>query len=189
MGYPEILVLRHGETEWNSQGRLQGEQDSPLTEVGEQQAARQQAILAQLGPERYVWRSSPQGRAWKTARIALQGADVEIVQDPRLREVEMGRWSGCRRDDLMRDNPGLFEQDGLGWYDLAPDGEGLAALAERCQAVLSDLSVPTGLITHGITSRVLRCLAQGLPWEALDQVGGGQGVVYRIRDGQSELLA
>ena len=66
---PELYLLRHGETEWNVQGRLQGRLDSPLTERGQEQARRQAELLAAL-PPMAAW-ASPAGRAVATARIAL----------------------------------------------------------------------------------------------------------------------
>ena len=180
---PPLYVLRHGETEWNVAGRLQGAMDSPLTEKGRVQARAQGGIVTRLGLTDVAWRVSPQGRALQTAAL-IRGAEIPSAeQDARLREIEMGDWTGKARADIAQANPALFESDGLAWYDHAPGGEGLAALAARAADVLSDIEVPTLIVTHGITSRVLRCLATHRPWEELDQVGGGQGVVYEIRDG------
>ncbi len=188
MSFPELLVLRHGETEWNLAERLQGGLDSPLTETGHAQARRQNEILHAFDPVGWDWFSSPQGRAMATAEIAAQGRDVPIIPEPRLREIGMGDWSGAVRSDLVAEFPHLFETDGLGWYDHAPGGEGLLALEQRVAAFLSTLTRPSVLVTHGITSRMIRSLAQGLPGEAFETVGGGQGVVYHLRDGKSRLL-
>ena len=82
--YPELLILRHGETEWNREGRMQGALDSPLTYVGRAQALAQGAALraAGIGPVR--WFSSPQGRALETARLA--SGEARVTADDRLRE-------------------------------------------------------------------------------------------------------
>jgi hypothetical protein len=75
---PEVLVLRHGQTEWNAEGRLQGHLDSPLTEKGLRQAQRQNEILQPYDLTGFRFISSPQGRAHMTAQIALAGLAAEI---------------------------------------------------------------------------------------------------------------
>ncbi|MFK7753732.1 MAG: histidine phosphatase family protein [Sedimentitalea sp.] len=187
MHCPEFLVLRHGETEWNRMGRMQGALDSPLTPKGRQQAARQGDILRRFGTADWSFLSSPQGRARATAEIAL-GPDAGIIEDARLAEITVGDWTGIARDTLMAQHPHLFENGDLGWYDHAPGGEGLAGLAMRCESFLKQLQGPSVIVTHGITSRVLRCFAQGLPYDAFETLNGGQGVVYHLKDGVSTLL-
>ncbi|NRB04690.1 MAG: histidine phosphatase family protein [Rhodobacteraceae bacterium] len=183
-----ILVLRHGETEWNVVGRLQGALDSPLTERGVEQAIRQKAILGDLDLNGWHWRVSPLGRTVRTAEIVLDGPVPDACLDDDLKEIAMGDWTGVVRTEIAKANPELFEADGLAWYDHAPGGEGLRALAARSQALLDGLTAPTVLVTHGITSRVLRCLATARPWEEFDQIGGGQGVVYRVENGVQRML-
>lgn len=188
MTYPDLLVLRHGETEWNKAGRLQGHLDSPLTALGEAQARRQGEILAAFGAdENWRWLTSPQGRARRTAEIAKGGGGARSGMDERLAEIGIGPWAGRMRDDLMSAHPELFKDNPLHWYDRVEGGEGVRALAARLSSLLEELDQPTVLVTHGITSRVLRCLATGQPWDAYVDVGGGQGVVYHIRNGESEM--
>ncbi len=185
---PPILVLRHGETEWNREGRMQGVLDSPLTERGIEQAQRQNAILRAFGVSDWNWYASPQGRAAHTAQIALEGNGTGLTSDARLREISLGDWTGLTRTELSERNPVLFETDGLAWYDHAPNGEGLAALADRTRAFLEELQGPSVIVTHGITSRVLRCWALGLPYEAFEDLEGGQGVAYHVENQVSRRL-
>ena len=187
--YPDILILRHGETEWNRAGRMQGDQDSPLTDTGRAQARRQGVLLAASGCDGYQWFSSPQGRAWQTATLAnLNGA--QITPDARLAEITTGDWTGQSFDDIRAQAPHLFElDDSLHWYDHAPGGEGLASVAARTLAFLETLNGASVIVTHGITSRILRCHLLGQPWETFDQLEGGQGVIYRIRKRQQERLS
>ncbi len=184
----EIYVLRHGETEWNRQGRMQGALDSPLTERGRQHARDQGRILQGCNLNGFSWFSSPQGRSIATAELAAPS--VKPIEDARLVEISVGDWDGATRADMQRAAPHVFELDEeLGWYDYAPNGEGFDRLEKRCRSFLDDLTGPAVIFTHGITSRFLRCLAQGLPIEAFADVDGGQGVIYRILDGkQSKLI-
>ncbi len=187
--YPDLLILRHGETIWNREGRMQGEQDSPLTDAGRAQARHQGALMAAFGCAGFTWFSSPQGRAWQTAELAnTQGAPV--TADARLVEITMGDWSGLPFDTIRSQAPHLFEPDeGLGWYDHAPGGEGLAAVALRTRSFLDALSGPAVVVTHGITSRILRCHLLGQPWESFDTLEGGQGVIYHVSKRQQQTLS
>lgn len=178
-GAPELFILRHGETEWNRAGRMQGGLDSPLTARGAAQAEAQGRILRAFGIGGIGWISSPQGRARQTAEIA-RGAGVET--DDRLREIGMGDWAGLLREEIAASVPDLFAPDAapLAWYGHAPGGETLDAVAARVAAFLATLDGPRVVVTHGITSRMLRCAALGLPPEMFRHLEGGQGVVYRI---------
>jgi broad specificity phosphatase PhoE len=189
MNYPDLLILRHGQTEWNLAKRVQGELDSPLTPLGRAQAAAQGRLLASFGIAGWdVW-TSPQGRAADTAQIAL-GPVAALRHDPRLAEITMGHWSGLYRHDIAAEVPHLFEtQDDLALYDHAPDGEGLEALYTRTGSFLAELTRPSVIVTHGITSRMLRCHALGLDAGAFDKLPGGQGVVFHLSGGQQTLLS
>ncbi|MEO9895686.1 MAG: histidine phosphatase family protein [Paracoccaceae bacterium] len=183
----EIYVLRHGETEWNKAGRMQGALDSPLTEKGRRQAADQGKILDRCNLTGFTWFSSPQGRSIATAALAVPNVTPEL--DSRLAEISVGDWDGADRAEMQKAAPHVFELDAeLEWYDHAPGGEGFDALETRCRSFLNDLSGPAVIFTHGITSRFLRCLAQGLPIEAFSDVDGGQGIIYRILDGKQTKL-
>ncbi len=187
--YPELLILRHGETEWNRAGRMQGALDSPLTDRGRAQARAQGDILRDFGIETWSAFASPQGRAAATAEIAL-GQTHAITLDPRLVEIDIGRWNGEMKTQIMADAPHLFDDpDGMIWYDQAPGGEGLAGLEARAAQFLNDLTGPCVVVTHGITSRVMRCILLGRAAEEFDQMPGGQGVVYHLRDGVQKQLS
>jgi len=184
MPVPDLLILRHGETEWNAENRMQGWLDSPLTARGLAQAEAQRVTLVGLDLAGYAFRSSPQGRAFHTAAIALAGIAERIETDPRLCEIDVGEWSGLRRED-MAPNVLLTEmpEGSLEIYDHAPGGEGFAALRDRCASFLADLTGPTVIVTHAVTSRMLRLVALDLPMDEIDDLPGGQGVVYRVAGG------
>ena len=166
---PPLFILRHGETAWNRIGRLQGRRDSPLTEMGLRQAARQGALLRELAPGLPA-RSSPQGRAMETARAA----GLDPTPDPRLAEISLGAWEG-------RDLSEIAPPPGIGWKFAAPGGETRAALEARLRGLLADLDGPAILVTHGVASICLRGLLLGLP--DLDRLEDPQGTVHRIANG------
>ena len=185
MTFPEIYILRHGQTEWNAENRMQGALNSPLTPQGAADAARQGAILAQRDLTGFQFWCSPQGRAVQTAGIALARIAAHIRTDDRLREIGVGDWAGLLRDTLpMPDGPDPVAAQ----YAMAPNGEGFTALTARCEAFLTDLRAPAVLVTHGITSRVLRRILAGEAAIAVATAHGGQGRVYHIKDGIQQLL-
>lgn len=181
----DLYILRHGETEWNLTGRLQGRFDSPLTQRGVAQSETQRAILARCDLASHCVISSPQGRAVATAKIALAGLIDTFATDPALSEIGLGDWAGQIRADMIASSGA---RDGFDLYEQAPGGEGFAALRHRCEGFLDRLSGPAVLVTHGITSRMLRLILTGRPTSDLRKIGGGQGVVYRLRGGVQERL-
>ncbi|MCF2903720.1 histidine phosphatase family protein [Octadecabacter sp. CECT 8868] len=185
MTYPELYILRHGETEWNAENRMQGWLNSPLTAKGQRDAARQGEILRGLDLEGFSFWSSPSGRAFQTAGLACGVLAESIHTDIRLREIGVGEWSGRLRLDLpMPDGP----DPELAQYEMAPGGEGFAAVTDRAAAFLADLKGPAVLITHGITSRAIRSIVAREHALANPSIHGGQGCVYHLKDGVQKLL-
>lgn len=190
----ELFVLRHGETTWNREGRMQGHLNAPLTELGVEQAVTQRNIMAEQNLSGFCVLSSPSGRAVETAAIALGPLVTEITTDTDLREVGVGEWTGRLRAELIDPTEWQVTADGvLELYDMAPGGEGLAGLEARCARFLARLEGPHVLVTHGITSRMIRALALGhgpnVTLAMLSEMPGGQGVVYHVKDGQQKRLS
>lgn len=183
--YPELYILRHGQTEWNAQGRMQGALNSPLTPQGEAEAAKQGEILQGLDLNGFHFICSPQGRAVQTAGIALARVADFVVTDPRLAEITVGEWSGLLRDDLPLED---VEDPYMAQYEAAPGGEGLAGVRVRAAAFLADLKGPAVLVTHGVTSRVLRSMVVGDAALQPSSIHGGQGVIYHLKDGVQKVL-
>ena len=183
---PELYILRHGETVWNREGRMQGALDSPLTDLGQAQARAVGGLLARFDLAGHSHYCSPLGRARATACLAF---DRTPILDPRLREIEVGQWSGLTRQEILARWPGMTEEeDMLDFYARAPEGERFDALWDRVCAFLADLPGPAVIVTHGVTSRFLRTAALGLSPADLNRVPGGQGVVFRLRNGGHEVL-
>lgn len=185
MTYPELYILRHGQTEWNAENRMQGWLNSPLTKKGHADAARQGKILSGRDLTGFEFWSSPSGRAFQTAGIACGPIAQSIHTDIRLREIGVGDWSARLRDELpMPTGP----DPELAQYEMAPGGEGFAAVSARAAAFLNDLTGPAVIVTHGITSRALRSLVAGDTALENPSVHGGQGCVYHLANGIQALL-
>lgn len=187
--FPELYILRHGETEWNALGRMQGGLNSALNAQGKAQAARQAEILAAVDLTGFDVLSSPQGRAFETAAIALARRVSHLRTDDRLAEIGVGEWSGRLRSELAEGAADFDGPDGaLDLYEMAPGGEGFPALEVRCATFLASLTRPSVLVTHGITSRMLRAIVTGKGRGGLAEMGGGQGVVFHLLNGVQKRL-
>jgi broad specificity phosphatase PhoE len=189
-----ILLVRHGETEWNLERRYQGRLDSPLTERGVAQAHAGGRLIGSLPDAAFVRIvASPLGRALRTAQIIrehlVSGPDLMI--DNRLREISVGSWDGLTYSDVALRSPGIF--DGAGrhdWYFRSPDGDTYEAFAARVAEWLREAVEQRLLVavTHGIVSRVLRGLYAGLPREVALVLPVPQDKVFRLSGGVIEEL-
>ncbi len=188
--YPDLYVLRHGQTVWNAEDRQQGQRDSPLTDKGRAQATAQGAILrdAGLAQTDITCFTSPLGRASATAEIALAAIGRVATHDDRLKEISFGAWEGLTATEICAGYPGSEELDPWDWHFAAPGGESLASLTARLTDFLDHLTGPAVIVTHGITSRALRGLWLGLGSDGMAQIGGGQGVVYHLSEGRQSRL-
>lgn len=106
-----LFVTRHGETEWNLEGRIQGQKDSKLTELGETQAKWLGAKLCQERIDAIV--SSSSGRAFRTAELIRGNMPLEIIKSDALREMYLGPWEGMRHTEISERFP--VEQENL-WH-------------------------------------------------------------------------
>ncbi len=184
---PDLYILRHGETIWNREGRMQGHLNAPLTPLGREQALRQGALLAARDLTGFAYYTSPLARAVQTAALALGDIADEIRTDDRLKEIDVGAWQGRLRSDFA---PGVRHDgsDGdLTIYARAP-GEGLVGVAARAQDFLNSRTRPSVVVCHGIISRFLRCAALDLPENAWSELPGGQGNVFYLSKGRMEEL-
>lgn len=183
----DMYILRHGETLWNVEGRMQGGLDSPLTGRGRDQARQQGEILRREGADGLPVLCSPQARALETARIALPGCVP--VSDDRLAELGMGDWQGRTLSEIRSHMPdALPHPSSFLWKFSAPAGETIAQMRARVAAFAREAPDDCIVITHGVTSQFLRGHLLGLDLEGTDALGDRQGVVYRIRDGVPEVL-
>jgi probable phosphoglycerate mutase len=191
-----IYLIRHGRTEFNLEGRFQGHGDSPLTDLGLQQAQANGALLKRLIDDPSGWRldCSPLGRAAHTARIIAEVAGLAApIPDDRLREVALGSWEGLTEEDISIAYPGAAR--GATRYDIffrSPDGEGFEALRARLKSWLDEALAdprPRIAVSHGVAGRVLRGLYAGLDREVMLRLPAPQDSVFRLEHGRIEQIA
>ncbi|MEM5773904.1 MAG: histidine phosphatase family protein, partial [Anaerolineaceae bacterium] len=163
----ELWLVRHGETIWNQEGRLQGSIDIELNEGGVEQARR---LAEQLKDTEFqsIY-SSPLKRAHKTAEMIAACAGQTVQVDPRLVEVRMGEWEGMRSVDIRRQYPELVAiRDADPVYAPVPGGETVQQLAVRVNQAADEISKrhprgPVLIVSHGLSIAVLICLVREIP--------------------------
>jgi len=166
---PTIYFIRHGETDWNLEGRLQGQKDIPLNDLGRVQAEEAGLRLRSVCPhhEDLAYVASPMRRTRDTMEI-LRGAIGLQPQgyrvDERLVEITFGAWEGMTWKEVRRAEPqlaALRERDK--WNYVPPGGgESYAMLADRIRPVLDDLTRDTVVVAHGGVARAFLSLCCGI---------------------------
>ena len=191
---PTIILVRHGETVFNREGRIQGHLDSPLTIKGTEQACRAGLAIRRLIGDARGWRvvSSPLGRCAQTTGILCEMAGLDAAAatfDHRLKEVDTGSLSGRLKAELP---PELTGGSGLGhWVFRSPDGESHAAVSARLAAWLAGVAPDDKLVvvSHGIAGRILRGLVLGQPADAAMGGDSPQDAVFVLSQGRVERVA
>ncbi|WP_281705098.1 histidine phosphatase family protein [Aeromonas taiwanensis] len=182
-----IMVLRHGETLFNAQQKLQGHCNSALTDRGIAQAKSVGLRLAQhLTGRPYRVYASDLGRAMQTAAIVCAELNYpadEIVPEPRVREFSLGRWEQCTIPELLAAQPDLLER--RDWYLQAPGSESCDAVRTRLHNWLASLPEEQDVVvvSHGLTGIVLRGMLLGLDDEATWQQDLPQDAFFIIEAG------
>jgi len=185
---PVIYYIRHGETDWNIEGRLQGHQDIPLNARGRAQAAHCGDILRDLfaaksiDPAGIDYVASPLGRARQTMELARREialpADGYRI-DPRLIEISFGTWEGFTIAQLRhRDPQRIAQREHDKWHFVAPGGESYKTVAERMRAWYDGLSRDVVVSAHGGTARGLMASLGIAKPAAAPLIDIAQGVVY-----------
>ena len=172
-----LLVLRHGQSEWNAVGRWQGQADPPLSEEGRLQAA---GAGLQLGTFDAIWASDLQRASWTAGIIAEIIGIGPVLLDPRLRETHVGPWEGLTHDEVNTGWPGFLDThqrpEGFEPYDDA---------AARMTAAFVDIAAasPGGevlVVSHGGVIRAVRRML-GAPDAKMPNLGGSW---FSVEDGQ-----
>nr|WP_318383076.1 2,3-diphosphoglycerate-dependent phosphoglycerate mutase GpmB [uncultured Enterobacter sp.] len=163
----QVYLVRHGETQWNAERRIQGQSDSPLTAKGEQQAWQVAERVKSLGITHII--ASDLGRTRHTAKIIADACDCDIILDSRLRELDMGVLEQRHIESLTEEEEGWRRQLVNGTAEgRIPDGESMQELSDRMHAALATcLELPEGsrplVVSHGMALGCLVSTILGLP--------------------------
>ncbi len=187
-----IVLVRHGETDWNRDNRFQGHADPPLNDAGRAQA---RTLASELKTQTYgAAYTSPLRRAAETAAIITSELRLEAVPDPALKEVDLGPWSGLTRTEVEERYPEGFArwlEYGHGW----DDGETYDELGERVVTGLLNIGArhsgtPVLAVTHGGPMRSALAAAEGVPFDvarrSIHVIGNCAVVRLAVRDGKLE---
>jgi probable phosphoglycerate mutase len=161
-----ILLARHGETDWNREGRFQGWADPPLNATGRAQAVDLSVQL--MAEELAAVYSSPLRRAYETAEVVAASRGLEPVTVDALREVDVGSWSGLSRAEIEQRFPEQYARwldYGQGWED----GETYEQLVDRVVGALQELAEARDgqrilAVTHGGPMRAASAFADRLSY-------------------------
>jgi len=160
----EVLLARHGETDWNRESRFQGHADPPLNDLGRRQASE---LADALGHEELAAvYSSPLRRALETAEVVAARHELTAIPVEGLREVDVGSWQGLTRDEVEHRFPEQFDrwlEYGQGW----DDGESYEQMGLRVLAALQELAARHDggrivALTHGGPIRAALAQAAGI---------------------------
>jgi broad specificity phosphatase PhoE len=159
-----LLLVRHGETDWNRDGRWQGHSDTHLNESGREQAAR---LADELDGVDVIY-SSDLARARETAEIVAERVDLPVHLDPRLRERSFGAWEGKTGPEIESEFAAAHAQ----WLAGGPgadDAEPFAEFAARVESFLAEVVArhpdeTVLIVAHGGSIRVIHARAQGVDY-------------------------
>jgi broad specificity phosphatase PhoE len=194
-----LYMLRHGETAWNTERRMQGSKNSDLTPRGRVQAlAMGRTLKAELErePGPTIFLRSPLGRTRETSEIVgreLGIASAEWREDIRLAELSYGTWEGFSWAEIEIDHPTAladWRADPHGYCP--PGGETHIDLRRRCEAVLTEIATSgtrTVVVSHGVSGAVVRGLNLGLDARAMFVLEKPQDAFFRLLAGQEERIA
>jgi broad specificity phosphatase PhoE len=189
----KLYFVRHGETDWNAERRLQGRRDIPLNALGRKQAARSGELLANLlaisgaTPQQFAFTASPLSRARETMEIMRAELGVppqDYAIDARLAELSFGKWEGLTYKEVRAlDRSVLATRERDKWNFQPPGGESYAQLLVRVREWHDGMTGDAIIAAHGGVARALLVLyAVKSPAEApLGDVA--QGVVYEFAPG------
>jgi probable phosphoglycerate mutase len=185
-----LLLVRHGETDWNRDGRWQGGSDTRLNELGREQA---RALAGELDGSIDVLYSSDLARASETAEIVAERLGLEVRLDPRLRERSFGSWEGLTSPEIEERFPDAHRRWQAGEGPGADDAEPFDAFADRVSGFLTDVldrhpAESVLIVSHGGSIRVIHALAAGLDYvrdhRSIPAVPNCAVARYAVRDGK-----
>ncbi len=193
MAPPFIYFIRHGQTDWNVEGRLQGQTDIALNDIGREQAHRNGVALGAhfksegIDPTDIDFVASPLGRARETMEIARAAIGLDPAAyaiDAAIAEVNFGIWEGSTYDEIrIRDAAAYAARKADKWGYQPPNGESYAMMSKRVRHWYDSLARATVAVAHGGTSRALRGFLLDVDTRQRPRQDAPQDRVFRIRSG------
>lgn len=190
-----LIFIRHGQTNWNREGRLQGSQDIPINETGVWQATRNGRRLKGVFEDEafdlndFTFVCSPLGRCLRTMGLVREGLGLDpengFARDDRLREITFGSWESNTFEELRAEDAAAVDtREGDKWSFVPPGGESYEILSARIAPWLESLDRPTIAVSHGGVSRAVRGLLFDLPTYETPRLDVPQDKIYLVQDGQ-----
>ena len=188
-----LILVRHGESEWNRAGRIQGQVNSPLTDLGINQAKATRDYLSGilLNQQLEIY-TSPLDRALQTAEIIAQGIDYpsrKIIIEERLNDFNLGEISGTfgwdKVAEIFPEQAQLRLQDPMRFHPSG--GESGAEFEARLRSLLEDLMDDGTLklmVSHGIVNKFIRGILKNLSGKEMVELGESQNTIYRLEQGE-----
>ena len=188
-----LILVRHGESEWNRAGRIQGQVNSPLTDLGinQSKAIRDYLSGILINQELEIY-TSPLDRALQTAEIIAQGIDYpsrKIIIEERLNDFNLGEISGTfgwdKVAEIFPEQAQLKLQDPMRFHPSG--GESGAEFEARLRSLLEDLMYDGTLkliVSHGIVNKFIRGILKNLSGKEMVELGESQNTIYRLEQGE-----
>ena len=188
-----LILVRHGESEWNRAGRIQGQINSPLTDLGINQAkAIREYLSGILLNQQLEIYTSPLDRALQTAEIIAQGIEYpsrKIIIEERLNDFNVGEISGTfgwdKVAEIFPEQAQLRLQDPMRFHPSG--GESGAEFEARLRSLLEDLMDDGTLklmVSHGIVNKFIRGILKNLSGKEMVELGESQNTIYRLEQGE-----
>ncbi len=194
--FPLVYFVRHGQTGWNAEFRLQGQADTDLTDFGRGQADRNGHLLSELivDPADFDFVASPLRRTRETMqriRTAMRLPANDFRTDAILKEIHFGDWQGSTFAELEAKAPGSTEARQLDKWGFVPPGDGAESyemLLARIRPWFESIRQPTVCVTHGGVIRTLFRLIEDMPESDAAALDIAQDRVLRLENDRLEWL-
>ena len=185
IGNSRIILVRHGETNWNKEGRFQGQIDIPLNANGREQAKKASQYLQGIIFDKAY--SSSMARPYETAKIILNKNNLEIEKIDNLVEISHGLWEGKLENEIREEWPEMLNK----WHEspeevTMPKGESIKQVSERCVLAWSEIcnhqkeQETTLLVAHDAVNKAIICHILGLDYSNIWMIKQGNGGITVI---------
>lgn len=168
----KLIFIRHGQTDWNVQGKIQGSYDSELNDTGIKQANELSEKLLNLNYKFSKIYSSPQKRALKTAEILSKSCNVDYISVKDLQEMNMGKWEGLSWKEVEYKYPNEYKEWYLNRrYTKTPDGESYQDMLERVlkaiNKIIKENTNDVVIVSHSAVIMCLQCYVTNTPFNEM----------------------